>query len=300
MCGIALSSSVMSLRALSDTFDPAQLHLPAAPRTRDAARRAALGFGPVWLARTGAIASLVVLVMSLPVAAHWGGGNFGPFGPFAPIDPAGPFIKAMAAIIVGLLGGAGCVVAWLLQRAHRDLGAAQKASSDNTDELARLQTLWQALPAGAVVHAHDGRIIDANPMAETLLSLSRDQLLGLSPMDSRWIALDAKGQPLAGVDHPAMRTLRTGEPCHNQIMGIALPDGSRRWLRVQSWPVKHLPGSSMAVVASFVDVTEGRAQRRLLDLTIDAAGLGTWDLTLSTGEAQYNSRWFEMLGFKSD
>jgi PAS domain S-box-containing protein len=205
----------------------------------------------------------------------------------------------LAAVSTSLAAAIGFVV--LGHRGARDLARARAEVDAQAAELAHLRTLWQALPAGAVVHASDGRIVDANPAASALLGLTADQLLGRTSMDPRWRALDEDGHTLTGENHPAMRTLRTGEPCHHQVMGIALPDGTRRWLRVQSWPVA--PTSShtaLAVVASFVDVTEQRAQRRLLELTIDASGLGTWEEDLVTGAARYNMRWFTMLGEDPD
>ncbi|OYT89513.1 MAG: diguanylate cyclase [Burkholderiales bacterium PBB6] len=160
-----------------------------------------------------------------------------------------------------------------------------------------LYTLLHTLPAGVVVHDTGGAIVEANTEAERVLHLTRDQLLGLTPLDPRWAAIDAIGQDLPGDRHPAMYTLRTGEPLTGAQIGVQLPDGTRRWLRVNTRLLLHGDGRARGVVACFLDETESREQQRMLDLTIDGAGLGSWDWHLPSGRIRYNGRWARMFGF---
>lgn len=99
--------------------------------------------------------------------------------------------------------------------------------------------------------------IQHNSSAERILGLSRDQLLGRSSTDPKWKAIRQDGSPFPGEEHPAMVTLRTGEPQHGIIMGVHKPEGSLSWLSINSQPVMGSDTqNTVAVVATFVDVTE--------------------------------------------
>lgn len=117
------------------------------------------------------------------------------------------------------------------------------------------QSVLAAVSEGVVVHAADGAIVSVNEAACRIIGLTREQLLGLDPLDPRWQATEPDGTPIAGEDHPAMVTLRTGEPMDDRIMSVSLPVGGRRWIRVSS---RLLAGAPPRVVATFVDVTEER------------------------------------------
>ncbi len=81
---------------------------------------------------------------------------------------------------------------------------------------------------GLVFQPQNGQIVDANSAAERILGLSRDQLLSKASMDPNWQAIREDGTPFPGSEHPAMVTLRTGQPIHNQIMGVRTPAAGLR------------------------------------------------------------------------
>jgi diguanylate cyclase (GGDEF)-like protein/PAS domain S-box-containing protein len=195
---------------------------------------------------------------------------------------------------------------WLhldIQPLHDDSGRCSGFVAVETDVTAqtleheRLVTLLRSLSAGVVEHGRDGRITDCNPEACRILGLTRDQMLGLASIDPRWRTTHEDGSPFPGEQHPAMRALNERRSVRGVPMGVMLPDGERRWLRVNAEPVLDEIGEVRRVVASFVDITEASAQRRLLALTVDAAGLGTWDWNLVTGRVQFNDRWWQALGY---
>jgi diguanylate cyclase (GGDEF)-like protein/PAS domain S-box-containing protein len=161
----------------------------------------------------------------------------------------------------------------------------------------RLDTMLRALPAGVVQQDADGQITDANPEACRILGLNREQLLGREAVDPRWHTVHEDGSLFARDQHPAMQALRSGASVRGAMMGVALPDGERRWLRVNAEPLHGPGGAVVSVVSSFVDITDANSQRRMLALTVDAARLGTWDWNVPTGEVRFNERWWQMLGY---
>jgi len=53
-------------------------------------------------------------------------------------------------------------------------------------------------------------------------------MVGRTSFDGRWGAGHEDGSPFPGDEHPAMVTLRTGEPCADVIMGVDAPGRGRR------------------------------------------------------------------------
>jgi PAS domain S-box-containing protein len=135
---------------------------------------------------------------------------------------------------------------------------------------ARLRSIFDTLSEGVVFQGGDGSIVDANPAAERVLGLSRDQLLGRSSQDPRWRAVREDGTPLAGEDHPAMVALRTGQALRDRVIGVEAPTFGQRWISINSNPVQPGAGGRVeSVVTTFSDIT---ARRRL-----DAALAATAD-----------------------
>jgi len=115
-----------------------------------------------------------------------------------------------------------------------------------------------ALPVGVVVQVASGEIVFCNPAAERILGMDRDQMAGRTSLDPRWRAIHEDGSPFPGETHPAMVTLRTGDPLRDVVMGVHTPDGSLRWISVDSQPIPGPDGQPASVVATFVDVTDRR------------------------------------------
>jgi PAS domain S-box-containing protein len=141
-----------------------------------------------------------------------------------------------------------------------DATARKEAQIALATSVTRLRSVFSAMSEGLIIQAHDGRLIDANPAAEMILSLSRDQLVGAPPTQSDWRAIRVDGTPFPADEHPAMVSLRTGRPVHHEIMGIHAPGAALRWISINAQPIFLAQGGQQpdAVVATFTDVTEAR------------------------------------------
>jgi diguanylate cyclase (GGDEF)-like protein/PAS domain S-box-containing protein len=129
-----------------------------------------------------------------------------------------------------------------------------------------------------VVQDMSGAIVGADAAAADVLGLSWSQLVGRTSADPRWAALSDVGMPLRPEEHPAMRTLATGEPVDGFVMGVLLPPlleggadapGRTRWIEIGSRPVRdaeHLVG----VVTFFRDVSTSEIGRAAEDRLRDA------------------------------
>lgn len=156
---------------------------------------------------------------------------------------------------------------WLdldLQPLHANGGQLSgfvRVASDVTERVqqeARLKAMWAALPAGVVLQAADGTVVDANRAAERLLGLSLPQMLGVAPADPSRRVLREDGSDLGHSELPSTHTLRTGQALCNLAMGIRLAATPPRWLLVNCEPCRGVAGEITGAVTCFSDVTERR------------------------------------------
>lgn len=121
----------------------------------------------------------------------------------------------------------------------------------------RYRSVIETAAEGIVLQQADGQIFTCNASAEEILGLTAEQMMGRTSTDPRWAAIREDGSPFPGEDHPAMITLRTGEPQTNVVMGVCKPDGSLTWISINTRPLwQPNDPQPFAVVASFFDITD--------------------------------------------
>ncbi|MFV9503206.1 MAG: diguanylate cyclase [Oscillochloridaceae bacterium umkhey_bin13] len=131
---------------------------------------------------------------------------------------------------------------------------------------ARFAAVIATLSEGVVVQDTSGMIHSHNASAERILGLSSDQLLGRTSIDPRWHAIREDGSPFPGEEHPAMQTLRTGQPHKGVVMGLHMPDGQVTWIVINCHPL-HYPDdpTPQGVACSFVDITQYKSYTQQLE-----------------------------------
>jgi diguanylate cyclase (GGDEF)-like protein/PAS domain S-box-containing protein len=124
----------------------------------------------------------------------------------------------------------------------------------------RYRSVISGLAEGVMLIAPDGLCLTANESAARILGLTRDELTGRKLPDPARQAIYADGTPFPASDYPTARTLETGEPCREVLMGVRQGNEGLRWITVNTQPVFH-PGEARphAVVASITDVTDRMA-----------------------------------------
>lgn len=139
---------------------------------------------------------------------------------------------------------------------HQKIQEKNKAVKNYIESETRYHSIIAAMAEGIVMHDATGNIVASNKSAENLLGLTKDQLYGRTSIAPCWHAIRENGQPFPGEEHPAMITLKTGEPQKNVIMGVHKPDDTLSWISINSQPIFHSNEKQPdAVVASFTDIT---------------------------------------------
>jgi eukaryotic-like serine/threonine-protein kinase len=156
----------------------------------------------------------------------------------------------------------------LMYAAARDITERKRAEEALRESEERYRSVVAAMQDGIVLLDADGSIRACNASAERILGLSADQMRGRTPLDPRWGAVREDGSPFPDEARPPVVTLRTGRPCSDVVMGVRRPDGALTWLSVNSQPLFHSDGATLAgVVACFADITDRRRTEEALRQT---------------------------------
>lgn len=139
------------------------------------------------------------------------------------------------------------------------MGSKNLIARDNETPVYTLTSLFKDTPIGVLVIESEENISYANKMAEEILELTQEQLLGKSIRSLKWSYVDAMGQPLP--DEMAISsTFQTKKPQINVEYGI-VDGGKSKWLRVVTTPILEPDGSISKVLAYLRDITEDHTKQ---------------------------------------
>jgi PAS domain S-box-containing protein len=120
------------------------------------------------------------------------------------------------------------------------------------------QRLLHHIPAAIVVHGRDTAILATNGMAEELLGVSADQLLGRQAIDPEWHFLSEDGGVLPLAEYPVNQVLASRRPLRDFVAGVRRPGSTDAWVLVNAFPVTDPSGSVARVIVTFMDITARR------------------------------------------
>ncbi|MFN8378833.1 MAG: PAS domain S-box protein [Anaerolineae bacterium] len=148
--------------------------------------------------------------------------------------------------------------------AARDITERMRVDEELRASEERYRTTLTAMSEGLVIQDLNGAIRFSNKAAERILGLPSQQLEGRTFFDRDWHAVHEDGSHFPGEMHPAIRTLRTGQPTIGEVMGVPRPDGGLGWILVSAEPLLDAQHVMSSVVVTFTDITEmKRAQAQL-------------------------------------
>jgi len=122
----------------------------------------------------------------------------------------------------------------------------------------KFRTLFETMAQRVIYEDAGGRVIDANPAAERILGLSREQLLRRDPRDYTCSAIHLDGRAFAVEDLPTTVALRTGTEVLDVMLGVFNPTiGRTCWLSISAMPLFEATQAVPAqVYCTLHDVTE--------------------------------------------
>jgi putative two-component system response regulator len=140
-----------------------------------------------------------------------------------------------------------------------DLGERRRTADAVRASEQLYRSIVETLDEGVMVQSPDGRVVAFNKSALRILAVSAEQLTTGSSHEPLMPLIHEDGSPFLGHEHPSMVSLRTGEPQIGVVMGLKPPDGSTRWISINSRVLRR-PGERepYAAVGSFTDITGHR------------------------------------------
>ena len=147
------------------------------------------------------------------------------------------------------------IVAMRIQHSRIEIKQREtdKAFSKSKEQYA---SILDSLGEGVVMQNMDDKIEIVNEAALRILELSENQLLGKDSYDPLWQSTDEDGVILTPEKHPSMVTLKTGKPVDNFVMNVRTGNNKRKFISINSRPVKDQNNVLYGAVASFTDITE--------------------------------------------
>ena len=133
---------------------------------------------------------------------------------------------------------------------------------------AKYRLLLQNIRVAVIVHGPDTQILMSNSMAQTLLGLNEEQMLGKEAIDPVWRFLRADGSPMPLAEYPVNRALSERRPILDLIVGVQRREGDAGiWTLVNASPQLDEQGEITEVVVTFVDITERKkAEKKIIKL----------------------------------
>lgn len=129
----------------------------------------------------------------------------------------------------------------------------------------KYRTLIQKIHAAVVVHGADTQILTSNSMAQELLGVTEDQMLGKTSIDPAWSFLLEDGTAMPPEEYPVNVVLGSHKPLRNFIAGVHRPDNKNDvWVLVNADPVFDKERQITQVIVTFIDITERRQAEEAL------------------------------------
>jgi len=150
----------------------------------------------------------------------------------------------------------------------------------------RYRSLIHKVQAAIVLHDGQGKILSSNPLAEELLGLSAQQLLGKELIDPAWQFMREDGSIMPVSEYPVSQVLSSGQPLRGHVTGISRPDHDAvTWVLVNAEPEFDDSGAITRAIVSFVDIT-GRKQteKALYQLNRELQAISTCSQALVRAE----------------
>lgn len=138
----------------------------------------------------------------------------------------------------------------------------------------QLSTIYATSPVGITMVDRDGQIIDANPQAEKVLGLEKEEILQLQYNTPVWKITGLDGSPFPDDQLPFTRVKATGQSVKDIQHAIQWPDGRRVLLSINAAPLFDNAGQFDGMIASIMDITERKeAEKKLLESEQQFRGL---------------------------
>ncbi len=125
----------------------------------------------------------------------------------------------------------------------------------------KLATIFDILDVGISMTDEKGNLIDCNKRAESILGLSREQILQRNYAGKEWLIIRPDFTLMPPEEYASVRALTTNRTINCVELGVVKPEGDIVWLLVSATPLR-LKG--YGVVVTYIDITELKQQQEAI------------------------------------
>lgn len=172
----------------------------------------------------------------------------------------------------------------------------------------KYRTLIQKIQAAVVVHGRTTEIITSNSLAQELLGLSEEQMLGKTGFDPVWHFFREDGSIMPPEEYPVNKVFATHQALRNFVVGLH-PSGNSDyvWVLVNADPLMDDKNEIMQIIVTFIDITKrkeveadlNRAAEEIRDL-YNHAPCGYHSIDKDGTFVRMNDTELEWLGLKRE
>ena len=120
----------------------------------------------------------------------------------------------------------------------------------------RFRSLVSVMGEGVIILGFNGEIVQCNQAAERILRMKSEDAIGMFHDELFNGSVRESGSLLPIENIPSMKTLQTGKPIVNQVIGLPGNEGRIVWVQMNTHALGlDKSGKPVAVVVSFADVT---------------------------------------------
>ncbi len=147
----------------------------------------------------------------------------------------------------------------------RDITKRKRAEEAFGESEKKYQTLIQKIGAAVIVHGPDTRILICNQMAQKLLGLTEDEMIGRSCDNAAWHFFREDGTIMPHAEYPVNRVFATRRSLAYYTVGVHRPGNDEDvWVMVNADPVLDSAGAIVHVIVTFVDITDRKRTQELV------------------------------------
>lgn len=139
-----------------------------------------------------------------------------------------------------------------------DMTARKQAEKELERQRALFQRIAETSPVSITIVDRNGQIIFANPQAEKILGLTKDEITHLTYNAPAWHITDFNGNPFPDEELPFRQVMTTRRSVYGVQHAIQWPDGKRVMLMINASPLLGETGEVEGMVAIIEDITERR------------------------------------------
>jgi PAS domain S-box-containing protein len=146
----------------------------------------------------------------------------------------------------------------------RDITNRKLAEEANKIILSKYEVLFDIFPVGITISDASGKVLESNPIAETLLGISREEHSRRKIDGMEWRIIRPDGKEMEASEYASVRALAEGKPVTNVEMGIVKENNQITWLNVSATPIP-IEGYGVAII--YGDITDRKKSLAALKLS---------------------------------